>query len=49
LPAWLASKVQVPPVWKLTWPLPLISQTAELDESTVIATDSPDEAVAVGV
>ena len=37
LPAWLAFRVQVPGPWKLTTPLPLIEQTLELKEATVMA------------
>ena len=48
LPAWLASRVQVPAVWKLTTP-PLMVQT-ELDEASMVkATARPEVAVAVRV
>ena len=46
LPAWLKSMVQVPAVRKLTTP-PEIEHTADEVASTVIATDRPDEAMAV--
>ena len=49
LPAWLASRVQVPGPWKLTTPPPLIEQTPALEASTVMATGRPEVAVAVGV
>ena len=48
LPAWLASRVQVPGPWKLTTTPPVIEQTPELEASTVMVTVRPEVAVAVG-
>ena len=48
LPAWLASRVQVPGPVKLTTP-PLMEQTLPLEASTVMVTARPEVAVAVGV
>ena len=48
LPAWLASIVQLPAAVKLTTP-PEMEQLAEVVESMVKVTGSPELAVAVGV
>ena len=48
LPAWLASRVQVPAAWKETTPA-LIEQTPDDAASTVITGVRPEVAVAVGV
>ncbi len=48
LPAWLASRVQVPAAVKLTSP-PLMEQTDELAASTVMVTGRAEVAVAFGV
>ena len=48
LPAWLKSITQLPAALKVTSP-PEIEQLALVVESIVIATVSPEDAVAVGV
>jgi len=49
LPAWLASRVQVPLARKVTRPLPLIEHTLDEVLSTLMVTLSPDEVLALGV